>query len=34
VQQHFGTVEVRSRTGEGTVFTILLPGSRLHVTGS
>lgn len=34
VQQHFGTVEVRSRTGEGTVFTILLPGSRLYVTGT
>jgi two-component system, OmpR family, sensor kinase len=34
VQQHFGTVEVRSRAGEGTVFTILLPGSRLHVTGT
>ena len=34
VQQHFGTVEVRSRTGEGTVFTILLPGSRLYATGT
>jgi two-component system, OmpR family, sensor kinase len=32
VQQHFGTVEVRSRSGEGTVFTILLPGSRLFAT--
>jgi two-component system, OmpR family, sensor kinase len=32
VQQHFGTVEVRSRTGEGTVFTIMLPGSRLFAT--
>ncbi|MDA0700335.1 MAG: ATP-binding protein [bacterium] len=27
VQQHGGTVDVVSRTGEGTVFTVMLPGS-------
>jgi len=31
VQQHGGSVEVRSRAGEGTVFTVLLPASETVV---
>ena len=36
VQQHGGEVEIESRTGEGTVFTVLLParGARIDVTRS
>lgn len=33
VQQHGGSVEVRSRAGEGTVFTVLLPASESAVAG-